>query len=290
MDDIPGSRAVSGALTLELVAARPPLPAGVTFRDDAIGGGNQRVAVRVYYPGQETGRTGALLFIHGGAFVFGNLELEHERCLYYAAVAGCVVVAVDYRLAPEHPYPAALDDCTVALEWLAARSEELGVDPKRICVGGASAGGALAAGVVLRARDEGSVAVAAQLLMYPVLDDRGDYASMTRFDVYDPWDGQRSRKMWPAYLGREGDAPIYAAPARAPDLRGLPATFMMCCEEDPLRDEDLAFAQRLLSADVSVELHHYCNTYHAFDVIATPSAIAQRALGEQAQFLRNTIG
>ncbi len=113
---------------------------------------------------------------------------------------------------------------------------------------------------------------------------------MATFEVYDPWDGDRSRKMWPLYLGHHGDALAYAAPARASDLSGLPVTFLMSCEEDPLRDEDLAFAQRLLHAGVSVELHHYRGTYHAFDVIAPSSSVGRRALDEQAYFLQQVVG
>jgi acetyl esterase/lipase len=128
------------------------------------------------------------------------------------------------------------------------------------------------------------------MLIYPVLDDRGTTASMTTFETYDPWDGHRSRQMWPLYLGHDGAAPVYAAPARADHLRDLPPTFVMSCEEDPLRDEDLAFAQRLLDAGVSVELHHYRGTYHAFDVIAPETAVSRRALSEQALFLQRTVG
>jgi acetyl esterase/lipase len=127
-------------------------------------------------------------------------------------------------------------------------------------------------------------------VIYPVLDDRGTTMSMSAYEVYDPWDGQRSRKMWPLYLGHTGEAPPYAAAARAQDLHGLPTTYLMSCEEDPLRDEELEFAQRLLHAGVSVELHHYRGTYHAFDVIAPDSALARRALDEQSLFLRSVIG
>jgi acetyl esterase/lipase len=128
------------------------------------------------------------------------------------------------------------------------------------------------------------------MLLYPVLDDRGTTRSMSTFATYDPWDGERSRKMWPAYLGHSGAAPVYAAPSRASDLGGLPTTFIVSCEEDPLRDEEFEFAQRLLSEGVSVEFHHYRGTYHAFDVIAVDSAVARRALSEQSLFLSHTIG
>jgi acetyl esterase/lipase len=291
LNDITRSRVRADAVTAEALAHRPPPPAGVSFRDtSAVNSGGDHVPIRIYRRDDLPPASGALLFIHGGAFVFGDLELEHDRCLHYAANARVVVVSVDYRLAPEFPYPAGLDDVDSALKWLVEHSEELGIDPQRICVGGASAGGALAAGLILLCRDEHGPSIAAQMLIYPVLDDRVTTLSMEVFEIFDPWDGERSRQMWPLYLGHHGDALPYAAPARADDLRGLPVTFVMSCEEDPLRDEDLAFAQRLLHAGVSVELHHYRGTYHAFDIIAPETTVSRRALNEQALFLKLVVG
>ena len=291
LNDIAGSRALAKVLTAEALLHRPPPPSGVNFRDtSAVDSRGDHVPIRIYRRDDLPSASGALLFIHGGAFIFGDLELEHDRCLYYAANVDVVVVSVDYRLAPEFPYPAGLEDVTLALEWLVEHAEELGIDPQRICVGGASAGGALAAGLVLLCRDEHGPSIAAQMLIYPVLDDCVATLSMEAFEIFDPWDGKRSRQMWPLYLGHHGDALPYAAPARAVDLSKLPVTFMMSCEEDPLRDEDLAFAQRLLHAGVSVELHHYRGTYHAFDVVAPETTVGRRALSEQALFLERVVG
>jgi acetyl esterase/lipase len=291
MDEIASSRAIDAALIASAIELRPPPPMGLLIRDEVVTGESHgAVAIRLYRREDLPPSAGAFLFIHGGAFVFGNLESEHDRCVYYAQTTDVIVVSVDYRLAPEFPYPTGHDDVWTALQWLVANAQELGVDPSRICIGGASAGGSLAAGIVLRCRDEGGPHVAAQLLIYPVLDDRGTSLSMATYEVYDPWDGERSRKMWPLYLGHDGDAPVYAAPARANDLRGLPPTFIMSCEEDPLRDEELAFGQRLLQAGVSVEMHHYRGTYHAFDVIAPETAVSRRALSEQALFLQREVG
>jgi acetyl esterase len=290
LNDIAGSRAVANALTQDILATRPAPPAGVMFADDiAVDASGNSVSIRIYRRHDLPPVSGALLFLHGGAFVFGDLELEHDRCVHYAATTDCVIVAVDYRLAPEFPYPAALDDAALALNWLITHSGELGVDSMRICIGGASAGGSLAAGLVLRNRDEGGPEVAAQMLIYPVLDDRGTSLSMSQFEIYDPWDGDRSRKMWPHYLGNGVQATPYSSPARATNLAGLPPTFILSCEEDPLRDEDLDFAQRLLAQGVGVELHHYRRTYHAFDVIAPETAVARRALNEQSEFLRSVL-
>ena len=291
MDDVAGSRARGQILTSEALLHRLSPPLGVSFHDGfAENLRGDRVPVRIYRRDNLPARSGALLFIHGGGFVFGDLELEHDRCLHYVTHADIVLVAVDYRLAPEHPYPAGLDDANLTLKWMVQNAEELGIDAQRICVSGASAGGALAAGLVLLSRDEHGPSIAAQMLMYPVLDDRGTTLSMQTFEIYDPWDGDRSRKMWPLYLGHHGDADAYAAPARASDLSGLPVTFVMSCEEDPLRDEDLAFTQRLLDAGVSVEFHHYRGTYPAFDAFAPESTVGQRALSEQVLFLTRAVG
>ncbi|MBW4030966.1 MAG: alpha/beta hydrolase [Acidobacteria bacterium] len=290
LDHIGQSRAIAKVESEKAVASRP-VSDEVSWRDtEATDHDGREVKVRVYSRHGLPTPAGAMLFVHGGAFVFGDLELEHDRCMYYAAHADALIAAVDYRLAPEFPYPAAHDDVWLALEWLVDAADELGVDVKRICLGGASAGGSLAQGVALRSRDEAGPVVAAVMLMYPVLDDRGTTASMASFEVYEPWDASRARKMWPLYLGHGDDAPAYAAPARAQDLRRLPPTFVMSCEEDPLRDEDLAFAQRLIDAGVSVELHHYRGTYHAFDVIGPQTTVGRRALREQATFLQHTVG
>lgn len=290
LDDIAGSRERAAAITTEAIAARRT-PPGVTWRDTTIRSGDgYALGIRVYSSSDRSTPGGALLFVHGGAFVFGDLELEHDRCTFYAAHADVTVVSVDYRLAPEFPYPAAHEDVWAALAWLIDSAAELGVDAGRICLGGASAGGSLAAGVALRCRDESGPSLASLMLIYPALDDRGATSSMSRYEEYDPWDARRSRQMWPLYLGREGAAPTYAAPARAETVDRLPTTFLMSCEEDPLRDEDLAFALRLLDAGVSVELHHYRATYHAFDVIGPETSIGRRALADQADFLRRTVG
>ena len=290
MDDIAASRAVGAALNAQSNARRPPLAPGIRVRDTAVpASATHAVPIRIYQrDGVET-PSGALLFIHGGGFIFGDLDSEHDRLLTYLDLADVTIVSVDYRLAPEHPFPAGLDDCWTVLTWLVENAVSLGVDPARIGVGGASAGGALAAGLALRCRDEG-LTIAAQMLIYPVLDDRCATASMAIFDECDPWSGRRNRQMWPLYLGHEGEAPVYAAPARAQDLTGLPATYLMSCEEDPLRDEELAYAQRLLDAGVGVELHHYPGTYHAFDVIAPDAAVSRRAFAEHAGFVQRRLG
>ncbi len=262
-------------------------PAHVEWTDRSVGAdaGRSPVTVRVYRNTSLAEPRGALLFFHGGAFVFGDLESEHSRCLHLADQVGCIVVSVDYRLAPEHPFPAAHDDGVTALDWLRRDADALNVDRGRIAIGGASAGGALAAGIALRSRDEEGAWLRAQLLIYPAVDDRVTTASIRQYYRHTPWDGERTEKMWHLYLHGVETTTSYAAPARATDLSNLPPTYIMTAEEDPLRDEALSFAQRLLAARVSVEYHHFASTYHGFDLLAPDAALTKRALLEQSEFL-----
>jgi acetyl esterase len=291
IDNIPLTRRQLAALASSDQGSARPVPANVEWTDQSIGGdtGRSPVTVRIYRNTSLTKLTGALLFFHGGAFVFGDLESEHPRCLHFADRAGCLVVSVDYRLAPEHPFPAAHDDGVTALDWLRRRAEALGVDAKRIAIGGASAGGALAGGVALKSRDDDGTWLRAQLLIYPAVDDRTSASSIRQYYRHAPWDGERTEKMWSLYLKGVENVTPYAAPARATILSDLPATYIMTAEEDPLRDEALSFAQRLLAAGVSVEYHHFASTYHGFDVLAPDAALSQRALLEQSDFLTRAL-
>jgi acetyl esterase len=243
------------------------------------------VRVRVYRPPSEAGPRAAVVYIHGGGFIAGDLDTEEVRCVRFAAEADCVVVSVDYRLAPEHRYPAALDDCYAVLAWTAASADALGVDRSRIGLAGASSGGNLAAAAALLARDRGEPAVAFQLLVYPTLDDRRQTASQ-QFVGSPMVDGRDCERCWTYYLGPErSDVSPYAAPGRADDLSGLPPTYLMTAELDPLRDEGIEFATRLLAAGVSVDLHQFAGAFHGFDLF--PTAISRRALDEQVAWLES---
>jgi acetyl esterase/lipase len=263
---------------------------------------NPELGVRIYRPAARTGPgSPALVFFHGGAFVLGDTYAEEFRCLRYVTEGGCVVVSVEYRLAPEHPYPAAVDDGRAALAWTRAHGTELAVDPARIAVGGNSAGGALAAAVALATRDAGEEVPAFQLLIYPVTDDRMDTPSMRAFDTTPLWTNTATAHMWHHYIGRPengaGERPAdggievsaYAAPARARDVAGLPPTYLMTAELDPLRDEGINYGQRLLQADVPTELHNFTGACHGFDSVAPRTSIGRRALDEQVDALRRAL-
>jgi acetyl esterase len=252
------------------------------------------VSVRVYRPAgaSATARVPGILMIHGGGFVIGSVEAEHAGAALTAIGTGAVVVSVDYRLAPEHPYPAALHDCYSALHYLHAEADALGVDAERVALIGASAGGGLAAATALFARDQGGPAVCFQLLQIPELDDRLQTPSMQTFVDSPMWNRLLAVQSWRAYLGPlygSDDVPSYAAPARADDLSGLPPAYVSTAENDPLRDEGIAYAQRLLQAGVSVELHQFPGTFHG-SALVTTAAVSKRAQRESALVLRQALG
>ena len=220
------------------------------------------------------------VYFHGGGFILGDLELEHARCLIMAAEGGAVSVGVDYRLAPENPFPAGVEDCYAALQWVVDNVEDLKIDPAKITIGGCSAGGNLTAAVALMARDRGGPNVTFQMLFYPVIDDRCETPSMKDGAGLYIWDYQNSLDMWNHYIGKDRkNVSPYAAPARAQDLSGLPPAYVMTCEHDPLRDEAIIYAMRLMADGVQVELHNYPGTVHAFDFL-TPSEISTLAVNE----------
>jgi acetyl esterase len=243
--------------------------------------GTSTVRVRLYVPRGLVKPAAAVIYFHGGAFVLGDLEIEHPRCLEMAKETKVVVVAADYRLAPEYPFPAAITDCYAVYLWAIAEADELGIDVSRIAVAGSSAGGALAAAVALMSRDRGDRVPAFQSLLYPVIDDRMITPSMIRFVDIQGWNRRNSEYMWTHYLGERigKDVSPYAAPARARDLRGLPPAYVMTADYDALRDEGIDYAQSLLQAGVTVELHHYPETFHAFDTTAE-SEVSRRARRE----------
>lgn len=231
--------------------------------------GDPPVPVRVYrrrHDGVQApvAARGAIVSIHGGAFVAGSHDDMRAADEALADHLDCVVVAVEYRLAPEHRYPAPADDCYAALCWVAANATELGIDPDAIIVYGGSAGGALAASVALRARDEAGPRLRAQVLMIPVIHDRLDTPSTLQMAENPGFSGHGARGMWALYLGDidRQSTHLYAAPGRAADLAGLPPAYIRVHGRDPLRDEGIEYASRLMAAGVEVELHCMPGMFH----------------------------
>ncbi|MFF4699131.1 alpha/beta hydrolase [Streptomyces chattanoogensis] len=217
----------------------------------------------------------------------GDLDTEHPWAARIADESGVVVISVGYRLASEHPFPAALDDAYAVLTWAAGHAAELGTDPARLAVGSHSAGGGLGAAAALRARDQHGPAIRCQLLNQPELDDRQQTWSARHF-TDTPWfNRDKVTASWRHYLGSQPATP-YAAPARATDLSGLPPAYIATAELCPNRDEDITYAQRLLQAGVSVELHQWPGTFHGSQAILSAD-VSQRQITELAAALRRAL-
>ncbi len=279
-----------------LVAIEVDIPGVETLRidDRLVPGweGDPDVPVRVYRPRSDAMPAPGIVMIHGGGFVIGSVEAEHAGAARMAVDTGAVVVSVEYRLAPEHPYPAGLHDCYAALAYLHAEAGALGVDAGRVALCGASAGGGLAAATALLARDLGGPLVCFQMLHIPELDDRLETPSMRAFVDSPLWNRPLAVQSWRAYLGDlsgSTEVPSYAAPSRAGDLSGLPPAYVSTAEHDPLRDEGITYALRMLQAGVSVELHQFPGTYHG-SALVTTAAVSRRAQREATLVLRRALG
>lgn len=291
LDDIGAARAWLDGFAAN--APEPPDESGLEIEDRAIPGfeGAPDVTVRVFRPAGATASLPAILHIHGGGFVLGSIANEHRGCIELSRNLGAVVVTVEYRLAPEHPFPAALHDCYAALSWLHANAAELGVDPDRVALYGQSAGGGIAAGLALFARDRGGPAICFQFLGIPEIDDRLETPSMRAFVDTPMWNRPNAVLSWQYYLGTPAPADVshYAAPARATDLAGLPSAYVSTMQFDPLRDEGIAYAAAMLAAGVQVELHSYPGTFHGSSLVAT-AAVSKRMAAEQQDVLRRALG
>ena len=228
----------------------------------------------------------ALYWTHGGGYVLGAPEQDDFRFDRWCQRFGLVGAAVQYRLAPEHPYPAGLEDSYAGLKWLKENGESIGVDTDRIGIGGPSAGGGMAAALALLVRDRGEFELDYQLLIYPMIDDTRTTVT-ANWDV-PVWDRESNYFGWQSYLGDlfdTEDVPIHAAPARAIDLSGLPRAYVMTGTLDGFADEDVAYAQRLNQAGVPTELHVYPGAPHGFDGFAPGTAVARQARSDINDFL-----
>ena len=279
---------------LAALTAAVPRPEGVTVTvHEAQAGDGARLALRWYRPtGAPAGTSGpAALYLHGGGMICGSVDIYEPVVASYVAAAGTPMLSVEYRLAPEHPHPTPVEDCYAALEWLAGHAAHLGVDPARIAVMGDSAGGGLAAGVALMARDRGGPPLRRQILVYPMLDDRTT-APDAHIAPFATWTYDDNVTGWAALLGPHAgedglaaEGLAYAAPARAAELGGLPAAYIEVGDLDVFRAEDVAYADRLAAAGVPAELHVHAGVPHAFEVFAPASAVAQRAMADRIRVL-----
>ncbi|MGK5501006.1 alpha/beta hydrolase [Streptomyces sp. URMC 125] len=293
--DLDAARASQAGQLAAAVAAADT--AGVDVEEVLVPGpaGAPRVRLRLYRPRGAAGPLPAVYGIHGGGFVLGSPDVDHDWNLMLCRELRALVVSVDYRLAPEHPFPAPLEDCYAGLCGLVEAAGDLGVDPGRIALWGDSAGAGLAAGLTLLARDRGGPAVCFQHLCSPALDDRLGTPSARLFTDTPVWNRRNARLSWEAYLGHgvpgtPGVSP-YAAPARAGviALSGLPPAYVSVMEFDPLRDEGIDYARALLAAGVPVELHLIPGTFHGAWAVEH-AAVIRRATTEAVAVLRRALG
>jgi acetyl esterase/lipase len=237
----------------------------------------------LFRPTGVTGRAPALLWIHGGGYVIGSAAQDDDLCRRYARELGAIIASVDYRLAPDHQYPIPLEDCYSALQWLVRLPS---VDPARVAIGGASAGGGLAAALALLTRDRGEIPLTAQVLVYPMLDDRtvGRHLDSPGLRL---WNQSSNKYGWSAYLG--GADPEVAVPARREDLSGLPPAWLGVGTFDLFHDEDLAYAERLKAAGVRCEVEVVPGAFHGFDGIVPKAHVSRSFFGSQCALLREVF-
>jgi acetyl esterase/lipase len=293
LDDIPAAR-VAGKQMMAAMKDQMPVIEGVITEDRYITGpkGDPDVFIRIYRPEKNTGILPALLWIHGGGYILGNIEQEDISAKELTLAGECAVLSVEYRLAPENPYPAPLEDCYAALKWLAAHTGELDVEKARIAIGGASAGGGLAAGLALLVRDRAEIDVSSQFLIYPMIDDRNT-VPISNADMDSLfWTRESNLIGWRSYLGCEpggSDVSCYASASRATDLTGLPPAYIAVGEIDLFALEDIEFARRLIDAGVCTELHVYPGGCHAFDMMAPDAVISQQFTSDFNRALKRAL-
>ena len=258
--------------------------------DRSIPGPTREIPIRIYTPGGN-GPFPVLVFFHGGGFVTGGLETHDATCRKLTNAAGCIVIAVDYCLAPEQKFPAAPEECYAVTRWVAEAAATLGIDPGRLAVGGDSAGGNLAAVVALMARDRGGPDLAYQLLVYPITNH--DFESRSYHENANGYLLSRNLMIWfwKHYLKHEseGESPL-ASPLRAEDLGGLPPALLITAEFDPLRDEGEAYAERLRRAGVAIRSTRYDGMFHGFFSMGEQIDKAKQALAEVSAALRAAFG
>lgn len=264
------------ALT-RLQARRPP-------KNAEVAGLPSGISVRLHRPPHPDNAGGALLWIHGGGYVIGSAAQDDRLCRRFADRLGVPVAAVDYRLAPKHPYPAALEDCYEALAWLTRLP---GIDPTRVAIGGASAGGGLTAALALLARDRGELAPLFQLMVYPMVDDRSCDRPGVRNRRYRMWNPNTNRLGWTAYLN--GADPQVAVPSRHDDLSDLAPAWIGVGTLDPLHDENVEYARRLEDAGVACDLDIVTGAFHGFDIVAPFAGVSRAFFDRQCEVLRKAF-
>lgn len=301
---------MGGELTLEAIpamregSAMPATPIAELIGDreiDAVDrtipgpAGEPDLEVTIFTPRGLEGPVPGLYNIHGGGMIVGDRHMDNGRLVDLVDALKVVAVNVEYRLAPENPDPAPVEDCYAGLEWMSANAADLGVDPTRIVVMGGSAGGGLSAGVALLARDRGGPHLAGQLLLCPMIDDRNTSIASHQYSGLGTWPREMNLLGWSALLGDkagdpDADVSIYAAPARAKDLSNLPPAFIEVGSAEMFRDEDVEYASRIWATGGACELHVWSGGCHGFDMFAPEASITAAALASRENWLRRILG
>jgi acetyl esterase/lipase len=276
-NSIPDIVARRAAVDQLAAAIEVPENPNVTKEDRSVPGpdGAPDITVRIYRPVGASTDLAGIYYIHGGGMILGNVAGEDAAATLLCDQVGAVVVSVEYRLAPEDPHPAQVEDCYAGLVWMAKNAAELGVDADRLAIYGASAGGGLTIATAMLARDRGGAPLRFMMPIYPMIDDRNETGSSHEIVDIGIWDREGNIQAWEWYLGGK-PADQYAAPARAEDVAGLPPAFIDVGTVDLFRDEDIAFAQRLMQAGVPCELHVHPGSYHAAETFAPDAALSRR--------------
>jgi acetyl esterase/lipase len=287
--DIEERRNVFNSLSRMRTAELPPIK-NIVIEDRNIAGPYRllELVVRIYKPADISGSLPGIFFIHGGGMIMGSIETDNLRAAMLCETIQSIVVSVEYRLAPENPYPAPVQDCYEALVWMSKNATELGFDTDRLAIVGGSAGGGLAIATALMARDQEFPKLSFQMANCPMIDDRNETPSSKEITDVGIWDREANIEAWGWYLGGK-TADEYAAPARAIDLSGLPPTFIDAGELDLFRDEDIEFSIRLLHAGVTTELHVYPGAYHASESFAPEAELSKQIWTNRIKALKRAL-
>lgn len=292
MADIPAARTALHAVFAQVNVA-PANPQVERFDHHVPGKGDSpAVHLRLFRPAGITGTLPCLYWIQGGGYVLTAPDLDDQWCETIAHAQQCVVISVNWRRAPEHPFPAAIDDCYAGLAWAAEQADVLAIDPARLVIGGASSGGGAAAALALKVRDLGEFSVTHQLLIYPMLDDTNSTVSSQHVTDPELWNRTSNELAWRAYLGASyggSDVSPYAAPTRMMDLSRLPPATVLTGEHDLFRDENIDYAQRLMHAGVPTELHVYSGAHHGFDRHVPDADVSLRFFKDRDDALRRAF-
>ncbi|WP_456265522.1 MULTISPECIES: alpha/beta hydrolase [unclassified Bacillus (in: firmicutes)] len=287
-EDVPALRESQAQLRIPAI-----VDDSLSLTDETIVGPNANpLRVRIYRPKSMNESLPVLLWIHGGGYIIGTIEGDDDLCMKFVKEANCVVVSVDYRLAPEHPYPAPIEDCYAALKWIADNADTLNIDPKKIGVAGNSAGGGLTAALTLLARDRKYPDICFQMPLYPMIDDQNNTPSANEIKEGLIWNQKTNEQGWKMYLGEiygTENIPAYAAPARAEDYSNLPYTYTCVGQLDPFRDETITYVTKLAQAGVDVEFHLYPGCYHGFEELNPNADISVQTKNEYLQAVKKAF-